>query len=206
MRRTANVDRLVLGGLCGGACTALLAGANHSAVEGIFVIGAPLTFSAATQRVADLPDATIEHHLGRYVRKLFQPASWARFFSLKTDYRTLIDVFATKIRRHLGRTRRSGETSKADATINMPVLEAIRTATRDRKGLLFVFGENDYLWHEFQELRPRLDGDRNSRFFELVTIPGANHILSEQTWQDSLYAAVTSWLARNPGKVHRRSA
>jgi pimeloyl-ACP methyl ester carboxylesterase len=206
MRRTAKVDRIILGGLCGGAATALFAGAQHPAVEGVFVIGTPVTFSSATQAVADLPDAIIERDVWRYFRKLLQPSAWLRLLSLKTDYSMIANVFGTKLRRVIGRARGADRTTETDASINVPLFDAIKTAAKRRKPLLFVYGENDYLWQEFQEQMPRFGKDRSKLPFALVTIPEANHILTEEPWQDAMYAAVTSWLSPLVAQRATRSA
>ena len=206
MRQTVQVDEIVLAGLCGGACTAVFAGADNRAVSGIVAIGAPVTFSAVTQQVADLPDAVIEHHAGRYIRKILQPSSWARFLSLQTDYRTLLGVFGTALRRRLLRGGQADRISETDAKINVPMINAIRSAARTDKKLLFVFGGNDYLWQEFQEQLPRFGADRTALPFDLVTIDGANHILTEESWQEALYEAMTSWLSAAPSAARRRSA
>jgi pimeloyl-ACP methyl ester carboxylesterase len=193
IRKVAGVERVVLGGLCGGACTALFAGAEHPAVDRVLAIGAPFTFSAVTQQVSDLPDAVVEHHAGRYIRKLLRPSAWKRLLSFETDYRTLVAVFGTMLRRRLSAFTGEG-VAPGDVNVNVPMVNAIRSALRRGKRLLFVYGENDYLWQEFQQQLPRFGGDRSHLPFDLVTIPGANHILTEERWQDELYGAVISWL------------
>jgi pimeloyl-ACP methyl ester carboxylesterase len=196
MKRTVGSRHLLLGGACGGSTTALLAGIDHPDVDGMFVIGTPVTFSSVTRRVADLPEAIIQRDTRRYVTKLVNPRSWLRFLSFQTDYKTLIGVFVTQVRRRLGRFQASAPGSAPiDDKVNVPMLDAMASASRRGKQLLIVFGENDYLWQEFQEQLWRF-GDRDRLPFTLVTIPDANHTLTEEPWQEALFETVTGWGSR----------
>jgi len=207
MQRAAGVDKVILGGLCGGAATALLTGVDHPAVESIFAIGTPVTFTAVTRRVADLPEAVIHRDSRQYLRKLVNPKSWVRFLSFKTDYRTLLGVFTTQVQRRLRPSAGGVEGPETDEKMNVPLLNAIAASTTEGRRLLMVFSENDYLWQEFQEQMWRF-GDRDRLPFDLVTIPDANHTLTEEPWQEALYEKVTAWLDR-PSRFNtsrRRSA
>jgi pimeloyl-ACP methyl ester carboxylesterase len=207
MQRATGVKQVVLGGLCGGAATALFAGADHPAVEGMFVIGTPITFSSATQRVADLPDAIIARDTFGYLKKLLKPSSWARFLSFQSDYSTLVHVFMTQLKRRFGRLGASAATEDAiDENINAPLLQAVRTTVTRRKRLLVVYGENDYLWQEFQEQMHRFGPSREQLPFQLVTIPDANHTLTEESWQHALFAAVTTWIEEPAQRLRRHLA
>jgi pimeloyl-ACP methyl ester carboxylesterase len=205
MRREVGIDRIVLGGLCGGAATALFAGATHPAVEGIFVIGTPVTFTSTARRVADLPEGVLKRDARRYLRKLVRPSSWARFLKLETDYRTLVHVFGGQLQRRLRRLFGPVAPSENDV-INLPLLSALRAAIRRRTQLLFVFGQNDFLWQEFQQQLPSFLNDRNTLPFDLVTISDANHNLTEEPWQQVLFGAVESWMERMSGEARRRRA
>jgi len=207
MRHTAEVNDVILGGLCGGSATALLTGAIHPAVISMFVIGTPVTFSSVTRRVADLPEAIIERDTRRYFQKLVDPRSWARFLSLQTDYRTLLGVFATQVQRRFRRAVTAGSTPAEtdDDKVNIPLITAINKSLGTGKPLLVVFGENDYLWHEFQEQMWRF-GDSHRRPFELSTIADANHTLTEEPWQEALFDTVTAWLERSLASNSSRSA
>jgi pimeloyl-ACP methyl ester carboxylesterase len=194
MQRATGVEKVILGGLCGGAATALLTATSHPAVDRVFVIGTPITFTAVTRRVADLPEAIIQRDSRQYVRKLMDPKSWMRFLSFQTDYRTLLSVFTTQVQRRLKPSAATAEAAETDEKLNLPLIKAIGASTQAKR-LLMVFGENDYLWQEFQEQMWRF-GDRDRLTFDLATIPDANHTLTEEPWQEALYEKVTSWLDR----------
>lgn len=208
MHRSTGVSRIILGGLCGGATTAVFAGVDHPAVDAMLLIGTPITFSSVTRRTADLPDAVIDRDSAAYRRKLFQLSSWSRFIRMETDYRTMAHVFMVQLRRQVGRL--GGDASAAsdgDSNVNLPLIKAIMAACKRRKHLLFVYGENDYLWQEFQEHLPRFGSDRSRLPFELQTIPRANHILTEQSWQQALFTSVCDWYSRlTAGQARRQPA
>lgn len=209
MRREAGVDRVVLGGLCGGAVTAVFAGADHAAVDAVFGIGMPVTFAHVTQ-LAAVPDAVLKREASGYFRKLLRPSAWTRFLTFQTDYRTIVRLFSAQLRRRLSRLRtadgRAEENEENDQAVNVPLLKTIDRAARARKPLLFVFSGNDDLWHEFEERLPRFGADRSRLPFDLVTIPNANHILTEDRWQQELYDQVATWLTSHIGGARRRTA
>ena len=208
MKRIVGSKHVLLGGICGGAATALLAGAGHADVAGMFIVGTPVTRASVTRLVADLPETIIRSETRRYFAKLIDPRSWLRLLSFKTDYRTLVEVLVTQVRRRLGRFRTTAARSaEVDEKVNMQLLDAMAATPRRNKPLLIVFGENDHLWHEFKEQMWRF-GDRDRLPFTLATIPDANHTLTEDLWQEALFETVTSWATRwtaGPGS-ERRSA
>jgi pimeloyl-ACP methyl ester carboxylesterase len=188
-----RVQRVILGGMCGGAVTALLAGAGHKAVAGVVAIGMPLTSATATHSIADLPNTVINEEAALYGRKLFRLEPWLRFLTMKTDYRTLAHVAAARVRRLLDR-RDPNAPLGDDDKVNSPLFDAIKLAGQSRQPVLIVYGENDFLWHEFQEQIQRVGDDPRQRPFTLVTIPTANHTLTEEPWQLSMFQAVVEWL------------
>jgi hypothetical protein len=108
-------------------------------------------------------------------------------------------VFAVRMQRVL----RPNQAAENDSNVNMPMLKAIQDAAKRRKRLLFVFGENDVLWQEFQEHLPRF-GARLP--FELKTIPEGNHVLTEAPWQEALFTHVSEWLVPAREDARRRLA
>lgn len=189
-----RVRRVVLGGLCGGAVTALLTGADHAAVHGMFAIGTPVTSSAATRRIGALPDAIIQRDSTNYVRKIFRLDAWRRFFSFQTDYKTLVRVFAVQARRKL--TGADGQSDGAAGAnhVGKPIFDALKNAKRSGKHSLVVFGENDYLWQEFKEQMPAFFKDSRQLPFDLVTVPDANHTLTEESWERTVSDAIVNWM------------
>ncbi len=193
MLERAGVGRVVLGGLCGGAVTGLLAAARHPDAAGVFMLGTPVTPSPTMTTVEHLPEAILERDARRYVRKLASPAAWIRFLSLKTDYRVLWGVLRSRV--HHVASRLGLEAGDPIAQrLNSAFAESFRRATRRELPLLFVYAENDYLHHEFCEFFLPVFGKAGGRALRTVVIPDANHNLTEEAWQQAFYDALTLWL------------
>ncbi|MGE3509284.1 MAG: alpha/beta hydrolase [Vicinamibacterales bacterium] len=207
LNTTHRIDKVILGGLCGGAVTAFLTGSDHPAVVGMFGIGTPLTFTASTMRVADLPEAVIQRDTIGYLKKLVNPSAWGRFLSFQTDYKTLVKVFATQIQRRLGRTTVADPAAETDDKVNLPLIRSLNEAGTRGKRVLLVYSENDYLWQEYTEESWRFQ--KTGRLpFDLSTIADANHTLTEQPWQDALFTTLRAWItpAASDEVRRRRSA
>jgi pimeloyl-ACP methyl ester carboxylesterase len=116
-----------------------------------------------------------------------------------------VHVFGGQLQRRLRHLFGPVAPSENDV-INLPLLSALRAAIRRRTQLLFVFGQNDFLWQEFQQQLPSFLNDRNTLPFDLVTIPDANHNLTEEPWQQVLFGAVESWMEQMSGEARRRRA
>jgi hypothetical protein len=113
-----------------------------------------------------------------------------------------------QLQRRVGRLNGDMSTpADDDSNVNVPLIKSIMAACKRRKRLLFVYGENDYLWQEFQEHLSRFGSDRSRLPFELQTIPKANHILTEESWQQALFTSVCDWYSRlTAGQAQRHLA
>jgi pimeloyl-ACP methyl ester carboxylesterase len=187
-----RVERVILGGLCGGAMTALVAGSEHRKVVGFFMIGLPVTLSSAAAHVQNLPESVLSKEANIYFSKLLKPSAWVRLLTLKTDFGTLRDVMLSRIR---SRRESNGDsaTELGNSKLNPFFVSSYKSAVKGRKKMLFVYSENDYLWHEFKEyILPSFENATPP--FDLVTIPHANHNITEVEWQEHLNKALLPWL------------
>jgi uncharacterized protein len=192
IRRT-GVRNVVLGGLCGGAITALLTGARHPEVAGVFMMGNPTTSYSKTSDVLDLPETVLSRDAKLYWMKLFSPYAWIRLLTLRTDFVTLWKVLISRIYSRAKQKRR--DTAGAENSKLSPFfVRSFNQAIAEEKKLIFIYSENDYLWHEFKEyFSPSLKKGTTDRF-ELITIPHANHNLTEAEWQEELHKSLLAWL------------
>jgi len=192
MSRT-GVQRVILGGLCGGAITALLAGADHPRVTGLVMMGTPVTLSSATANVQDLPDEILARDANLYLKKLLSPSAWLRLLTLTTDYKTLWGVLVSRFRLRV-KASSSRMSQAMNPKVNSLFLNAFEAAVSGGKRMVFVYSENDYLWHEFKEYVLPSFQITTSVPFDLVTIPHANHNITEAEWQEPLYKCLLPWL------------
>jgi pimeloyl-ACP methyl ester carboxylesterase len=192
IKRT-GVRQVILGGLCGGAITALLAGSEHSKVVGFFMMGIPVTLSSATANVQDLPEAVLSKEANRYLKKLLRPSAWWRLLTLRTDLKTLGGVMISRVRSRTKPTS-ANPTRVIDRRMNPHFISRFKSAVENRKIMVFIYSENDYLWHEFKEYFLPTQGNGSGYPFEYVTIHHANHNLTETVWQDKLNKILVPWL------------
>lgn len=190
-----EVGRVILGGLCGGAITALLAGAAHPSVAGLLMMGTPLTLGDRVGNVEALPNETIKQETMNFYRKLASPKAWVRFISCQTDVWGIATTLMEYFRRQTNNDR-THHGRQIETNINPAFMEALKAATRHGKRMLFIYAENDYLWHEFKEylLVPQ---SPTARLFEVTTIAKANHNMTETNSQERLHEKVTEWLSEH---------
>jgi pimeloyl-ACP methyl ester carboxylesterase len=204
MMDLTGVKRIILGGHCGGALTALLAGHDHPSICAYFLTGTPVTSSSTTGNVADLPEVILKRDAKIYFKKLLQPSAWLRFLSLRTDYQTLIGVLRSRLRRTSRHTQKL-QTSHPARSLNPGFVRAFEGSLRRGLPMMFVYGENDYLWHEFRThlltSHERAIQDR----VDLKTIRNSNHNMTESHWQAEAYNAIVTWLEALPEKIDARS-
>lgn len=180
------VRRVLLAGLCGGAATALHAGATNPAVEAIAMVGMPVRLQADVRSVRDLVDSHVREEARRYLKRALTPGAWKRVAALQTDFGTLLAVLAKR-----AEPLYRGGTVQA-TSLNTVLMSRLGDALNARKRLLFVYPEHDYLWTEFRELLlPHLQ--QASDRFAVKTIPQANHMFTEAAWQQELYDILTKW-------------
>lgn len=195
LMQRAGVQRVVLGGLCGGAITALLAGAEHPDVAGVFLLGNPPTLSSKTADVKDLPESVLARDAKLYWKKLLRPSAWMRLLTFKTDFKTLFKVIGSRLQPSVKPKVENGAEAE-NSKLNPFYMRSFKAAVARGKKLLFVYAENDYLWNEFKEyFVPTLQAG-SARPFDLKTIPQANHNLTEAEWQEQFHEALSAWLGR----------
>jgi len=194
LQSETGVKRILLVGLCGGASTALHVGALHPSVQGMAMVGMPVR--VVEDSVDGRTDSYIRSEAARYFEKAFAPKAWKRFITFQTDYRTL--------RRLATRWLSDRLRGRAEDTtlVSRDIIESFHTAVHASRRMLFVYGENDYLWTEFRDLfLPSYSPERHG--FDLKTIPAANHTLTEAEWQEQLYAALSNWALERGARAAR---
>jgi len=146
----------------------------------MFVIGTPVTVSSVTRRVADLPDAIIQRDTRRYFTKLINPWSWFRLLTFQTDYKTLFRrVSSRKCKRRYGRLT-PGAAGPARSTTRR-TCRCSRQWPRRRdegNGCWSSSGKTTTSGRSSRNRSGRF-GNRDQLPFTLVTIPDANHTLTE---------------------------
>jgi pimeloyl-ACP methyl ester carboxylesterase len=93
----------ILGGLCGGAITALLTAEKDDRVEGLLSLGMTVTLASNAAKPARyLTQGELASLRRGYYQRLLQPRSWLRLLTFQSDYsviwRSISQVFSGKNR------------------------------------------------------------------------------------------------------------
>jgi uncharacterized protein len=186
---------VVLGGLCGGAITGLIAAQDSPHVAGLFSVGLPVTLDGSTvDKVANMSEGQLRSVRTKYLAKLTDPKSWARVFSLKTDFRL--------VWQSLRGARPPGAANTAAPLVlgangNPLFPPALFDMLRRTRPVLLAFSGADRLYSEFNEKFAGPHAATLRQFadrLDIRVIEQANHVLTFPEWQDVFFDACEQWL------------
>ena len=198
MRDAYGVRRFILGGLCGGAITGVLAAPSRDDVVGILALGLPVILDGPNvDKYRYMTAGQLGQMRKAYLRKLAAWRAWFRLLTLRSDFRLL----AKAIGSGGGRTSKANDSSEQTAdntnTLFPPAFLSLLSKARP---VLLLFSEMDRLWWEFEEkflTRYQATVERHKDLIEIGVIAGANHVLTFESWQADMLARSCSWLERN---------
>ncbi|MFC1333617.1 MAG: alpha/beta fold hydrolase [gamma proteobacterium symbiont of Clathrolucina costata] len=207
---TYNIDKFVLGGLCGGAITGMLAGSADERVKGLIALGLINVFEGGEDNFSKfVTEGQLEDLKKGYIRKLTDIDSWKRIITLKSDFRTIFKILFKPIR-VIYNSIRENLTASSKNKIEFVHDESSNTNPRfaptffsmlqQSKKMLLVYSGGDRLLWEFKEKFENIYKSHLSDYshiYELHTIPDANHILSLSEWEESMHKLVEEWLQKN---------
>lgn len=202
---TYNVKKFILAGLCGGAITGLLTGAQDSRVDSLIGLAIPVILDGAhVDQEQFITQGQLQSLTKGYVNKLFDIKSWMRLLTFQSNYRMILklvrQIFHQKKNNNVKNDVAPAERSmkeQGNDNFNWLFPQAFFDMTSSSRKILLVFSGSDRLGWEFEEkfalpYKERLDGLQQS--YELHTILDANHILSFPEWQDEFFSITTNWL------------
>ncbi|MBV2124059.1 MAG: alpha/beta fold hydrolase [Candidatus Thiodiazotropha sp. (ex Ctena orbiculata)] len=207
---TYNIDKFVLGGLCGGAITGMLAGSADERVKGLIALGLINVFEGGEDNFSKfVTEGQLEDLKKGYISKLTDIDSWKRIITLKSDFRTIFKILFKPIR-VISNSIRENLTASSKNKIEFVHDESSNTNPRfaptffsmlqQSKKMLLVYSGGDRLLWEFKEKFENIYKSHLSDYshiYELHTIPDANHILSLSEWEESMHKLVEDWLQKN---------
>ena len=203
MRANCGVERVILGGLCGGAITGVLAAAGHPHVSGLFGIGLPVMVEGSTvDATENMTTGQLQGIRSKYVKKLFSPSSWARVLTMKTDFRLLRKSLLVGSQQSskpaAGPTAGiAAQAPKSNANPHFP--KAFERVLEQGCPNLLLFSEADRLYAEFQEKFLAIHGEMvqaNARLIDIRVVREANHVLTFSEWQRTMLDHLQEWLQR----------
>jgi pimeloyl-ACP methyl ester carboxylesterase len=201
--RTQGHRQFLLGGLCGGAITALLAARRDAAVIGLISLGMTVTLASnAATPGKYLTAKQLDGKRSMYFRNLLKLSSLWRFVTFRSDYATIWHSMKRLIVKPAAKPVAAAvaelppeQRGNANPLFPPAYLEFLK---RGGKALM-VFSEKDRLWSEYEEkfelpfaeaLKP-LAGN-----IEKHVIPNANHVMALSEWQREMVQTTRAWLTR----------
>lgn len=206
LSREHGARRFVLGGLCGGAITAILAAERDPRVDALLSIGMTVTLASNAARPGQyLTRAQLDDRRRRYLAKLFKPEAWLRFLTFRSEY----DVIWRAMKRAFVKDRPTPAAAVAPGAAAPPIEQRGNAnplfpkayfAFLQRGGkALMLFSERDRLQSEFDEKFSQPYAAQLAPYaaqIEQHLIPHANHVLSFREWQQEMLVLSRAWLAR----------
>ena len=200
LRQTQGSKRFVLGGLCGGAITALLAAERDTAVEGLLSLGMTVTLASnAAAPGKFFTDAELEWRRKLYLKKMLQTKYWLRFLTFRSEY----GVIWHSLKRAIFKPK----VNPVDVTAGAPVEQrgnanplfpqAFLSFLRRGGRALMLFSEKDRLLSEYQEkfVAPYAQAlAPHASQVQQHVVKNANHVLSLREWQQEMVAISRGWL------------
>jgi pimeloyl-ACP methyl ester carboxylesterase len=205
--RSRGHRRFVLGGLCGGAITALLAAQRDSAVEGLLSIGMTVTLASNAATPAKyLTQSQLEMRRQGYYRRLLQPTSWMRFLTFQSEYGVIWrSIKQLLVGKEKPETLVSANVEAPEQRGNAnPLFPTAFFCFLERGGrALMLFSEKDRLHSEYKEKFLAPFAARMEPFHDRIhqhVVPNANHVLSDHEWQREMVDRSRQWLSNfQPG-------
>lgn len=202
--------RFIVGGLCGGALTGLLASQQEPRIDGLYALGIPVILDASGAAQSEvMTEGQLTNLRAIYLRKLFDPVSWKRFFAARSDYLAIFRSMALALGFRLRGSGAKLNVDRVPAPATPPAANLNQLFVRAMFGLLgrghpalLVFSGADRLHWEYEEKFARPWSKPLEKFrqqLDLEVIPVANHVLGDPAWVGRARELTREWLkARFP--------
>lgn len=202
----AGLDQLILVGQCGAAVTGMLVGAEDTRIEGMILVDSPVRLLSSQ---VDMSDILVETHrpsemMIYYAKKILDGRSWVNLFSFKSNFGGLWSLLRRTAYSFFRRKKNSGAEFIFSERFNKKFLEAFCDFMDRKKKIYFLFAENDFALKEFQQDMQENFLNRKSRYqsqYQIGVIADANHVYTEEKWQDDLLGRMNVWLSQFRGAI-----
>ncbi len=199
LERTYKYKSFILGGLCGGAITALLTAQADDRTQGVLSLGMTTTLAmGARERTRHASQGELEALRKGYLKKALDIKSWMRLLSLKSDFGTILRSFKQAVvKKRAVAQPVNPEDSKQQSNSNPLFAPAFFDVAQSKRPILLIFSGSDRLYWEFDEKFAQpyakqladVSGD-----YELHVVEDANHVFSFREWEQAMLQASESWL------------
>jgi pimeloyl-ACP methyl ester carboxylesterase len=205
LREQHGCKRFMLGGLCGGAITALLAAERDSSVESLLSLGMTVTLASNAATPAKyLTRAQLDSRRQKYYRRLLEPKSWWRLLTFQSEYAVIWRSLKRLVIKEPPPAAKPSPAAATPAAIDQrgnanPLFPPAYFAFLQRGGkALMIFSEKDRLQSEYEEKFVAFHQQQLGAYqgqIDQHLIGGANHVLSFHEWRDEMLTRSRAWLA-----------
>ncbi|MCP4633952.1 MAG: hypothetical protein GY855_13590 [candidate division Zixibacteria bacterium] len=206
LKREAGCRKFVLSGLCGGSNTAVYTAVQSEEVESVILLNLPVALDselAREKQKGSMDIFKVQFLYEAYMKKIFSPKAWIRFLGLKSDYKSILQMFKTKLKQ-APKTESNDNDSTAmvdNFSFNKDLLGTLdKYFSSGRKAYLF-FSENDQLRAEYEKYFEALYGKellgKYSGQYVKTVIQNSNHSFTHPEWREELFTSFLKCLDDN---------
>ncbi len=205
LRDYLKPKKVFFSGLCGGALTATIVAAIDKNVEGVIFIAGPITVTSAEYERSTLHPFEADVLFTGYLKRLFSPRAWVRFFSGRTSYSDLVDSIKVKLasRRQtavISSTDKDDDQSEEENKgnlLNGTFLQAFEEIIKSGRHFLFLMPQLDRATYDFNSLLadelPRRYSEYE-KYYSIAKVAKANHTFSRPETARRLFDISREWL------------
>lgn len=191
-------------GECGGCISALAAGAERlKKIQGYILIAAPvLRFPDKSSNAPQIGAFDAKITIKQYCQKIFNPESWLRFISGKSDFKlffySILNQLAVFGRKKYLKIFTCTRQEPEHSDFNMLFWESFKVITEAQKHICFLLPELDNETFEFNvEFEQKiLDKHKKYSNCEVVSLPHTDHSIMFQQSRKLLVSSIFNWLTK----------
>jgi acetyl esterase/lipase len=204
LQENRGADSFILGGLCGGAITGILLAKDEMRVQGLLSLGMTTTLElGATDRRKYATQGELAALRKGYMRRLFQPKSWLRLLTLRSDFKTIkrsVGQLFTQKKAAPAPVSDEAQTGLIESDANPQFPPAFFKMAKEDRKILLIFSERDRLFWEFEEKFAQPYADRLAEVnsaYSLHVVKSANHVFTFREWESEMLQTAENWLEAN---------
>lgn len=198
LKENTNYRKFVACGLCGGSVTSLQASTLTKDIITIIMINTPLTIDSdiVREQTKDSMNLWMSKFLYKsYLNKIFKPKAWLRFFTFKSNYKSIFQVFRTKINLEPGAKSTNSKAPEGNVfNFNYDLLNKFTSYYDSGRNSYFILAENDPVTLDFETYFQNDIGknllEKYKKQWKKIVIKESNHSFTNAEWRDQLFNEV----------------